>query len=1014
MSFEWDPSRGYVKSATDLDELHWSNELDEDPASRVEDFRGELGPPATPETPQRYTGDETKSKPTGSVRFSDYVETTRETTDPVTNETICSSERVLYTDNPLRTVQEETQASSEDQSSGILQASGDSQASSKDAAESNDSTPRRWNIDDAINELSRTKKELPRLDLPSGDTLVYIDAPPKQADQDAATYLMIQAHFALPFRMSSQTLRSVGSAYLEGLLGPTTQFRVLRRRNLLGKLPQNIKFVIDLTPSTDEDDAIISLMRLSCPMGVRQWGLSALRWRISGTLVGGYDEFTSPANTGATASGSTSDAGNGDLDRSNGRPIQIPVDYTQLRHRFTIERVLTAMEGLDPMLDSAVKVYTTCAVAEQLGIKYSQLTDYVVRWLSAPPNTYFREVFPEVTLRIAECLQVEPLCRDVFALLVGEAALDDVTEGRFNPKHSVHGRNKGDLPETWVTRIQYARSAFVDRIKSEFGNLVSMEWLITLSEFRKLSQHVQVSADHTDPYSRLQALLMSYVRGAIYCLLCSVRDNVNGPATPFPGGEVLFPDYRFGDIWNILQSDERCFTRTFWEMLRSTHFNYKKSNFDVGYAMNDYGSYASVGQMNDEATGLKGGGVFTRVDTDDLRKQIAACCALSHSRSAAVSSPSSSRSRISLVAYTPSAASTAPTSSEATSSSSGTATLPYRTIAPKPTTNTFSVPASTAFPYRVITPTPTTFLSPQSSTDPCLGAIEEINAFFARDRIPARESLQQHTPDLPGLMKPGAAAINAFFCLDKFLAQVGTYLSTLATQILSPPSSSALDLSLTNTLICLQEGEMKFLPLWAGGNDDDSAGVFNDDVPISDMGFSTAGPKVRTEGSVGGSTGGSSEWDMLGRESQNTSTVVRDGWGGEGGWEEESVSVDEGVGGMGGVWGGSGMGGMGRQGTVNDLLKMQAGKGKGKEKEVEEDNFEDVFMEDGEDDFHDSSDDDFDDDDQMDDGDDQMDGEKDKMDDEDEDMMQAALHESEGEKNTTIVYRSGDADGERP
>lgn len=984
MSFKWDPSKGYVRSAADGDELRWSNESDEDLASRVEDFSVELEPSATLETFQRYIGDENRSKPTGSVRFCEDVETTRETTDPVTHEIVRLPERVLDTDNPLHTVQESAQASSEDQSSGSAQAAGNSQASGKDAAESDDSTPRRWNIDDAIKELSRTNKEVPRLDLPWGDTLVYIDTPPKQADQDAATYLMIQAHFALPFRMSSQTLRSVGSAYLEGLLGPTTQFRVLRRRNLVGKLPQGIKFVIDLTPSTDEDDAIISLMRLSCPMGVRRWGLSALRWRISRALVGGYDEFTSPANTSATAGGSASDAGNGNSDRVNGRPIQLAVDYTQLRHRFAIERVLTAMEGFDPMLDSAVKVYTTCAVAEQLGIKYGQLTDYVVRWLSAPPNTHFREVFPEVTLRISECLQVEPLCRDVFALLVGEAALDDVTGGRFGPKHSVHGRDKGDLPETWVTRIQYARSAFVDRIKSEFDNLLSMEWLITLPEFRKLSQHVQVSAAHVDPFFHFQTLLMSYVRGGIYCLLCSIRDNVNGPATSFPGGEALFPDYRFGNIWNILQLNERCFTRTFWEMLRSTRLHYKRSNFDVEYAVNDFGTYASVAQMNEEAEGLMEAGLFARVDLDDLRKQIAVCCALSLGRPTTASSPSFSRNRSS---DTTSAPCNGSTSGAATSSTSGTTTLPYRTIAPAPATNKLSVPASTVFPYPVIPPAPgtttdesstlNTFLSPEPKTDPCVSAMDEITAFFS---------------------------------LDRLLTQVTTHLFTLATQILSPPSSSVLDLSLTNTLICLQEGEMKFLPLWAGGNDDDSAGVFNDDVPISDMGFSTAGPRVRTEGSVGGSTGGSSEWDMLGRESRNTSTVVGDGYGEER-WEEESISVDEGVGAV------TRMSGLGRLSTVNDLSGMQSDKGKGTEKAADEDNYEDVFMEDGVDGFQDSDDDDFDDgddDDQMDDGNDGSDGADDKMDDEDEDVMQAARQESEGEKKITIVYRAGDADAERP
>lgn len=92
-------------------------------------------------------------------------------------------------------------------------------------------------------------------------------------------------------------------------------------------------------------------------------------------------------------------------------------------------------------------------------------------------------------------------------------------------------------------------------------------------------------------------------------------------------------------------------------------------------------------------------------------------------------------------------------------------------------------------------------------------------------------------------------------------------------------SQDPLDLRLTNTLVCLTDAEWKYLPLWAGGNDDDSGGVFDDEVPLAETGFSTAGPKVHT--GVGSSTA-SSEFEMLGGSntsgSYHTSTVVNDGY----------------------------------------------------------------------------------------------------------------------------------------
>lgn len=1037
MSFIWDPSSGKSAKSAAAEEpmdtvFQWEGEshCEKDVAERPACWRGDYadgnGPSVLSETSQGAAAAETgdKLKTTGSVRFGNYVKTIKETTDEVTGETHRSTEWMSLTNQPALPEQDKEQASGKDQESGT------------DASNSTDTIPRRWNIDDAIEHMTSSYNELTRLDFPGGDTLVYIDAPPRQPGQYAGTYSLIQTHFGSPFCMRSETLRSVGSAYLEGLLGPTAQFRVLRKRGLVGKLPSEIKYVIDLTPDTEGMDALLSLMHLSCPVGVRHWGLSALRWNVARSLVCGYDDFTTPvdASGNPNGSGNAKGAGKGaNGNRSNNPIIQIPDDYTPLRHRFSIERVLTGIEGLDPMLDSAVKVYTTCAVAEQLGIKTSNFTDYVVRWLSAAPNTYFTEAFPEVTLRMAECLQVEHLGRDMFALLVGEAALDYVTGGRFDLKHNVHGRKKEDLPEAWLTRIEYARNTFVDRIQSEFDNLVGpqMEWLDIIPEYRKLSEHVKVAVNHLDPFVRLQNMLEAYFRGAIYRLLCSTQDNNFGPVQcTLTVAEVLFPEQSFSVVWNILRSRERYFTRAFWTLLRKARFDHGLSNFDVEYPVNDYGVKVKVIEVNDEFEDLMKAGIFTQVRNSELRQQIVDCSAILQSRAQASSSPSSFLNWVFSKTGSHGALSTESASRANTASTSGTATLPYRTTS---STTATDIPSTTnttltAFPYRVLTPADASsnratnadsnFMFTTGKSAEMAAANDYMKSWGQNTASsstaaasPPRSPI--HEPNLPGLNLSLLHTTQTFFSLDRFLTEAELHLSTIATRLLAPPADSTMDLALTNTLVCLQDGEkgeMRYLPLWAGGLDDGSAGVFSEEVPYSEVGFSTAGPRVRTEqgsSTEGSRSGAGSEWDMLdgSAASRNTSTEVGDGYTVRGGWEEGSVDFAESAAsddweGMGGNGGQGGLGGKrgsdGEESTGGGIKRMKFDKSKAK---VGEDDFEDLFMDDA--DGDDSDINDFD---------------ADNFTYDEDDAMEAALAASRKEKgaNDTIVYRGEDEDDDRP
>lgn len=109
----------------------------------------------------------------------------------------------------------------------------------------------RINIDDRINDMTmQAALELPIVHDSQGDTLIYIDAPQRQPEQDEHDYQRYIKRYESPILMQKDTLTRY-SPGLAKLFGPTQQFRVLRRRKLANKLPSNVKYVIDLTPPSE-------------------------------------------------------------------------------------------------------------------------------------------------------------------------------------------------------------------------------------------------------------------------------------------------------------------------------------------------------------------------------------------------------------------------------------------------------------------------------------------------------------------------------------------------------------------------------------------------------------------------------------------------------------------------------------------------------------------------------------------------------------------------------------------
>ena len=144
---------------------------------------------------------------------------------------------------------------------------------------------------------------------------------------------------------------------------------------------------------------------------------------------------------------------------------------------------------------------------------------------------------------------------------------------------------------------------------------------------------------------------------------------------------------------------------------------------------------------------------------------------------------------------------------------------------------------------------------------------ENATTFASPTSHGKRKSDASDTPQLPRVSsKPVLPAISnittisPFFSIEILHAQVSNYLRTLALTMLSAETDIN---ELTDTLLCLTDAEYKFLPLWAGGNDDGSGGVVDTDMPPAIHGGpSGPGPSYHTGSTVGSRASSVVDWGM--------------------------------------------------------------------------------------------------------------------------------------------------------
>jgi hypothetical protein len=270
--------------------------------------------------------------------------------------------------------------------------------------------------------------------LEEGDTLVYVSYPADILFYDSNG---LSQPYKI-YRVSSERMKDTGSSIFTRMFEDWPQHLARKRKGLLKcPLPEGIKYILDLTPLEEGDEAVELVSELSCSLGIRSWYDSMTRCGVSPKLVAGDDDvprhaivppkvaaqfnlnttqsarsrpttaswvsqedvdpFPEPCSAESLAEDDSSwDVPNalqeiwrrsvadalsarspsGSTEEAHGTTNVTKkevADYCPIRHRMGIENLLLIIQGKDPILDSAPKLWTLFVLA-----KYYECTSAMV------------------------------------------------------------------------------------------------------------------------------------------------------------------------------------------------------------------------------------------------------------------------------------------------------------------------------------------------------------------------------------------------------------------------------------------------------------------------------------------------------------------------------------------------------------------------------------------------------------------------------------------------------------
>lgn len=427
------------------------------------------------------------------------------------------------------------------------------------------------------------------------------------------------------------------------------------------------------------------------------------------------------------------------------------------------------------------------------------------------PNNKFIEILPEAAFQIGLYLHSKMIIEPAFAVLVSEGAflaaarMKSDFEGCKN-NATLFGRPKEDINEDELNRIEAAANDFQSRINGVATKLIhpSMAWLQDLTEYRKLHQfqeHAPEGSKARLAVDKLVKLLGHYVRGRIIAVsMQPISDSHNTRANSNRGFEHYLEPYErnFGIMYDTMSPDERYLTWFYWDLLRETHWSVSgRSNVFFKYESSAI-SY-QLTELISKPNGIEKVEMFDLTSAQDALNDLIL-------------------SEIQVGRY-------------------------YNKPIPK----------------ECYERTP----SIEPLLDPFWGKLENyhdlppevemaLGTFNLPVRLKASEGKEGHnkyspynkmhaiSARVPSEMETCSYRNLPFFSLSEFFANVEAELSAICRAMLTDNYFGIR--SFVDTLVCISGEELKYLPLWAGGNEDGTGGVFEKPIPPAEYGVAPNGP----------------------------------------------------------------------------------------------------------------------------------------------------------------------------
>lgn len=343
-------------------------------------------------------------------------------------------------------------------------------------------------------------------ELNQGDVLVFVDYPNYRKEAISHTDCNGLIYKSQQFRVHSRKLLETKSSVFEDMLGPTYQFKIQRRRKMVNKMPEGVKYLLDLTPPSEGDELVFQMTELSLTPALIKWWRSYIENGTDMCLVSGHDDVCLCSRQPKSSKSEDED----DIESPDGEITEITEDaherrirrhraqrstapcsriekalrrkargeneffatpsyrnipdYCPVRHRNGIIRLLMLIEGKGVILDSAPRMWTLVKLGNIFECS-AILRDRVTQWIFHGYNPAFVEVAPEEALQIAFSLKIPEVAESAFRILVNELALKLTDDGSHQCNQTtVFGRRLGNLPDELSNLVQHAAQAFVERV----------------------------------------------------------------------------------------------------------------------------------------------------------------------------------------------------------------------------------------------------------------------------------------------------------------------------------------------------------------------------------------------------------------------------------------------------------------------------------------------------------------------------------------------------------------------